>query len=44
MSVANNARDKYHFGNFLQLEPETKARLGPFMQKHDLEFVEARAP
>ena len=44
MSVAKNARDKYHFGTFLQLESETKARLRPFMQKYDLEFEESKAP
>jgi hypothetical protein len=40
MSVAKNAREKYHFGTFLQLESENKARLRPFLQKYDLEFVE----
>ena len=44
MSVANNSRDKYHFGTFLQLESETKARLRPFMQKYDMEFEESKAP
>jgi hypothetical protein len=40
MSVAKNAREKYHFGTFLQLESETKARLRPFLQKYDLGFFE----
>ena len=40
VSVARNAREKYHFGTFLQLESETKARLRPFLQKYDFEFVE----
>ena len=44
MSVAKNSRDKYHFGTFLQLESETKARLRPFMQKYDLDFDESKAP
>ena len=44
ISVARNARDRYHFGTFLQLESETKARLRPLMQKYDLEFVENEAP
>lgn len=42
-SVARNARDRYHFGTFLQLESETKARLRPFMQKYDLAFEENKA-
>ncbi len=40
VSVARNAREKYHFGTFLQLESETKTRLRPFLQKYDLEFDE----
>ena len=40
MSVAKNEREKYHFGTFLQLETETKARLRPFLHRYGIEFVE----
>lgn len=41
LPVARNARDRYHFGTFLQLESETKVRLRPFLKKYDMEFVES---
>jgi hypothetical protein len=43
IKVAKNSRDRYHFGTFLQLETETKARLRPFLAKHDLGFEETDA-
>ena len=43
LAVARNKRDKYHFGTLLQLESETKVRLRPFLQKYELDFVEAQA-
>ena len=42
LPVARNARDRYHFGTFLQLESETKVRLRPFLKKYELELVESR--
>ena len=35
VEVARNDRDRHHLGTLLQLETETKARLRPFLLKHD---------
>jgi hypothetical protein len=40
VDAARNERDRYHFGTFLQLESETKARLRPLLQKYGMPFVE----
>ena len=40
VDAARSERDRYHFGTFLQLESETKARLRPLLQKYGLPFVE----
>jgi len=40
INIAKNEREKYHIGTVLQLETETKARLRPFLLKHDFDIVE----
>ena len=40
INIAKNEREKYHIGTVLQLETETKARLRPFLLKHDIDLVE----
>ncbi len=40
INIARNPREKYHIGTVLQLETETKARLRPFLLKHDFDLVE----
>jgi hypothetical protein len=44
INVAKNEREKYHFGTVLQLETETKARLRPFLLKHNIDLVEDAGP
>jgi hypothetical protein len=44
VAVARNELDRYHFGTFLQLETETKARLRPFLAKYGLPFEEDPDP
>lgn len=41
VEAARNERDRYHFGTFLQLESETKARLRPLLQKYGMPFLES---
>jgi len=38
--AAKNEREKYHFGCFLQLETETKARLRPLLIKYGFDLEE----
>lgn len=38
--AARNEREKYHFGCFLQLETETKARLRPLLIKYGFDLEE----
>jgi hypothetical protein len=40
LPLAKNQREKYHIGTCLQFETETKARLRPFLLKHDFDLVE----
>lgn len=40
LKVARNARERYHFATFLQLETETKARLRPYLLEQGLELDE----
>jgi hypothetical protein len=40
MAVAKNEHEKHHFGAFLQMETETKARLRPLLLKYGLKLDE----
>ena len=39
-NVATSDEHKYKFGTMAQLESETKARLRPFLAKHNFQFIE----
>lgn len=39
-NAATSDEHKYKFGTMAQLESETKARLRPFLAKHDFQFIE----